>query len=403
MTISLTNTFHLLSNFFTRSYTKTPKTINESQVLTGNAQFLSVDNWNAHDIYMTTPQVYTVIQRRGALLAAGVWKHLDKNDKEIENSEYVKLLNNPNVLMNGNDFIKQWNENKCVYGNNYEYVNRGLPSMTPSTLTNLPPAEIEIVTTGKTYKQTKLDEIISHYRFINGATTERIETKDINQTRIVSGKNTIKGESPLVSLYMPISNIRGAYGFRNILINKKGALGILSNNSKDSAGAIPLTSTERLKLEKEYQNMYGMEDDQAKVIMTNTTLSWQAMTFPTKDLMLFEEIREDFNAIIDAFGMHINLFSVEKGSTFTNMNESLKQVYQNTIVPEAEELALNRTRLFGLDLKGEKIVLDYSNVPALQENMLESSQVMKNKTDALNTLTTLGVYSPEEIKQIINL
>ena len=380
-------------------YIKTPNLLGMSRILSGQPEYLSPDSWDAYNVYLTTPQVYAVIQRRGYLLASGIWKHYDKNGEVIENSEIVKLLENPNPLMKGNDHIRLWNENKCVYGNNYEYLNKAFPSALPSTLFNLPPAEVEIITTGKTYKQTKIEDIISGYKY----GTDPIPTNEINHTRVVNGKNSVKGESPLVSLYMPISNIRGAYGFRNVLINKKGALGILSNNSKDSAGAIPMTEPERKRLEVEYQRQYGISDEQSQVIMTNSSLAWQSMTFPTKDLMLFEEIDSDFLAIIDAFGLNANIFSRTNGSTFENLNQGIKQAYQSTIIPESEELAMNRSLMFGLISRGEWLELDYSHIPVLQENEKEKAEVNKIKAESLSIALRDGVLNPTQYAEAIGI
>ena len=36
------------------------------------------------------------------------------------------------------------------------------------------------------------------------------------------------------------------------------------------------------------------------------------MTFPTKDLMLFEEVADDFNVILDAFGQNIKTSTLKK-------------------------------------------------------------------------------------------
>jgi phage portal protein BeeE len=386
-------------------YQQNKSLFSQSQVLSGRPEFLNPDSWDAYNIYITTPQLYAVIQRRGYLLASGQWKHYKNTNgkvSEVEKSEFVKLLENPNPLMKGNDLIRQWNENKCVYGNNYEFVLKAFSTAVPSALNNLPPAEMQIKTTGKVYKQTKIEDIIEFYELIqNGQMVDKFLPSEINHSRVVNGKNAVKGESPMIPLHMPISNIRGAYGFRNVIINKKGALGILSNNAKDSSGAIPLNDTERQRLEKEYQRLYGIGDNQIQTIMTNASLSYQAMTYPTKDLMLFEEIDEDFLTIIDNYGLNANIFSRSKGSTFENLNEGLKQAYQSTIIPEAEELALNRSEMFGLLQKGEWLELDFSHIPVLQENSKEKAEILEKKANAINTLIQSGVYTKTEIQQII--
>lgn len=397
---------NFITSLFGGSYTKTPRTNQYSQVLTGAPQFLSPDTWDAHEIYMTTPQLYAVIQRRGYLLSSGLWKHYKTVGGKpilIENSPIVKILENPNPLMHGNDHIRQWNENKCVYGNNYEYLQRGLPTLPVVGMTNLPAAQMQIHVSGKWYAQRRIEDIILGYELQDSAGMTPFTTDEINHTRYISGKNPVKGESPMSSLHMPLSNIRGAYGFRNTIINRKGALGILSNDAKDSSGAIPLTEKERTRLNDEYQRLYGINDGQMQTIMTNSSLKWQAMTFPTKDLMLFEEVSEDFLAIIDAYGLNANIFSRTTGSTFENLSEGIKQAYQSTIIPEAEELAMNRTQVFNLIERGEWLELDYSHIAVLQENQKEKSEVLEKKANAVSTLATLGLYTPDQLRSVFGL
>ena len=54
-------------------------------------------------------------------------------------------------------------------------------------------------------------------------------------------------------------------------------------------------------------------------MITESQVSWQPMSYPTKDLMLFEELNADKIALIDAYGLNVNLFSSERGTTFSNV------------------------------------------------------------------------------------
>lgn len=397
---------NLLQDFLGfNEYYKTPRIGGQSTIISGKPEFLDPNNWNDYNIFITTPQLYAVITRLGNLLAVGQWKHYkaDKSGKPqlIENSKYVQLLENPNPLLKGNDLIKQWNENRCIYGNNYEYVLRPYSTSIPVGLTNLPPAQVKIKTTGKYFKQTKLDEIIEYYELLNGVVGEKIMPSEINHTRISNSINPIIGQSPMKALFMPISNIRASYQFRNVIMTKHGALGILSNDSDSDMGAIPFKQEERDRINNQYQQSYGIGDEQNKIIMTSAKLKWQKMGFATKDMMLFEEVDADFRTIIDAYGLNDNLFSREKGSTFSNMEEGIKQAYQSTVIPLAEELAMNRARLLNLP-SNEWLELDYSHIPALQFNEKEHAEVRKIKADALTTLIATGMYSADELKGIIN-
>lgn len=391
----------LFSNNSSR-YTKTPQMPAMQLLYQGEAEWLDPESWDAYEIYMTTPQLYSVIQRKGYLMASGVWKHYDKEGKVIEDSEVVKLLNNPNPLLNGRDFIRQLVENKSIYGNNYEYLNLVPGFDLPASLFNIEPYKMEIVTTGKYYKQVDIEGIIKKYNLRYGSNiVDSFEPSEINHTKIPNGQNPVKGDSPMRALYMPISNIRSAYAFRNVIMNKKAALGILSNGSASPEGAIPLTEPERKRIEKQYQETYGIDDHQSQIIMSNSKLEWQPMSYPTKDLMLFEEVESDFKTIIDAYGLNDNIFSREKASTFTNVAEGLRQAYESTIIPESEEISLNRTRLFGLQEKGECVKLCYDHIPVLQEDKVKEAERVEKIARAAQMLTESPIFTPDEVRELL--
>ncbi len=389
---------------FNNQYDRTGRLNGFSYISEGTPQWVAVDDSNAFELFLTTAQLYSVINLRGSMLASGCWKHYKMvGDKKelVQNSEAIKVLENPNPLMNGNDYLKLINENWCIFGNNYEYLNRPYKSAPPASLSILPPTEVVIETTGKIYKQTKIEDIIKEYRLEGFQLSDVFSPKDINHLRVISSQNPIKGDSPMRSIFMAISNIRSAYQFRNVIMNNKGAIGMLTNKSNDGVSAIPLKANERERIEKAHSQQYGIRNDQMKVLISNASLEWQAMSYPTKDLMLFEEIDADFRTIIDNYGLNDNLFSRDKGSTFTNLQDGFKHAYQSTIIPFAEEIAMSYTKIFQLS-DNEWLELDYSHLPALQKNEKERSEVLEKKANAIRTLKETGLYTNEEIKEIIN-
>jgi HK97 family phage portal protein len=396
----------LLKGFFNNGneYYKTYKLPQTNLLLTGQPEFLNPDTWNAYNIFATTPQLYAVISRKGHLLSSGKWKHYKKISGKlelVENSEVVKLLENPNALISGNNHLMQMNENICVYGNNYEFMLKAFDNQEiPNALSNIPPTQVGIKTTGKIYKQSKIEDIVKYYEVKEGdVVVDKIEPNDLIHSRIVNILNPIKGDSPLRSLFMPISNIRSAYQFRNVIMNKRGAIGLISGENRE--GSIPLNAEERKRLENTYKSEYGIDDKQMQTLITQANLKYTPMSFPTKDLMLFEEVESDFKTIIDHYGLNDNLFSREKASTFTNLSEGIKQAYQSTIIPESEEIALRYSQRFGLIEKDEFLQLDYSHINVLQTNEKERSEVLEKKANALSKLKELGMYTDEELKEII--
>lgn len=378
--------------------------------LSGRAQWEEITNENAYRMFLTTAEVYAVVRRRGFMLASGVWKHYrikrDGSVEEIKNSPAVRLLENPNPLMSGNDFLRQWSENELVHGNNFMSTIYGTLrelQEIPSALHNLPPHRVEIKTTGRVFRQTRIEDIIEEYRLqLDGGAPpyDIYATDEIIHSKIINGANPIKGDSPLIPLYMEIGNIRAAKQFRNVIMTKNGALGMLTNKSATGNGAIPVTTEERQRIERQYREHYGIHDQQIQVMIAQGALEWQAMVYPTKELMLFEEVSADFRMVMDTYGLNDNLFSKEKGSTFTNLQDGLKHAYQVTTIPEADEKAMTLSKQFGMIDRGQFLSLEYDHLPILQKNEKEKAEILDKKASAVQKLQKTGLYTDDEMRGI---
>jgi hypothetical protein len=140
-----------------------------------------------------------------------------------------------------------------------------------------------------------------------------------------------------------------------------------------------------------------------EIIITEANVQWQPMSFPTKDLMLFEELTADKLAIIDAYGMSINLFSTEKGATFSNVRDSYRMVIQDTIKPTTQKMYDAILEKFGLQ---NEFYLEacFDHLPMLQID--EQAEATRRKLDAetLAKIRELGVeMDPDEIKKFLGL
>jgi HK97 family phage portal protein len=389
--------------FFRNKYDKTPQQRGVTMMLNSEGEILNPETIDAYDVFSTTPHLYSVVQKKGELLATGTWKHYKKmGDKNvlIENSDVLKLLEHPNPLYNSNDYLRLLNESKCLFGNTYKYLVKGTFDKLPRCIYILPSWDVKIITNGHWYLKTDIKDIIKEYQIISSQ--ESLEVDKINHTWINNSKNPLQGETPLKNIYMSISNLRLGMKTRNVLMDKKGAIGILSNDTKDSVGNVNMTTEETLKIERQYQEDYGHEDGKGKIIISNQNLKWQAMGFPTRELMLFEEDENDFQQVCDNYGISRDLFAQVNKATYTNQNEALKQTYNTSIIPEAEEIAMNHTRMFGLDLFDEWLELDYSNVSALQENSKENAEIVKLKADSIKTLKDSG-FTNDQITAITGI
>jgi len=389
----------------TNQYTKTTPLSYFRNLFSDIKESYVTVNDNEFELYRTTSQLQTVINKDASLLSNGLFQI--KNLKgEVQDTPFTKevlgLLDNPNPFQGGNAWLVDYMIQKNLYGNQFMYFNRAFSKAFPSTIINLPSARTRIVRSGKLYDQTKIEDIITRYEVLerNGVYIP-YDTKDILHSQIINPDDPLMGLSPLHGLTMALSNLRGAYGFRNRIITKNGALGILSSSSKDaSGGGIPLDAKERKRIEDQYIQDYGQGDEQSPIMMTNAPLNWQSMSHPTKDLMLFEEVNEDFKTIIDQYGHNENIYSTANSSKYANMNEALRQVYQDRTIPEADNLCFNLSKKLGLVEKGLYLELSYEHLALMKTDEKVKAETQKLKADTIATMMANG-YTRQELEDII--
>ena len=156
-------------------------------------------------------------------------------------------------------------------------------------------------------------------------------------------------------------------------------------------GAIPMTPEEKTAIQKDWYNRSKDE-----LLITESQVNWTPMSYPTKDLLLFEELNADKMAIIDAYGMNVNLFSNEKGSTFSNVKDSVRMVYTDTIIPETQQMYDTIAHQLGLKEQGYSIKADFSHLPVLQDDEQTKAAADKTKAETYNILLRDGVITQEQ-------
>ena len=374
----------------------------------GNKGAVYIDTDKPYELYHSIPQLKTIIGKKKAMFANVVPILKDSEGVVIEGAlseDFYNLIYSPNVMQSFNELMENQLEQFDVYGNQFTYKNKvSNLSKFPIALWNISPRYMSPVMTGKVFDQVAKVDIISSYEYCENTTKKVYSVSDIMYMRHNDLDNPVIGTSPLKFLKHPLSNIDGAYKFRNILINEKGAIGILSSKSGDSMGGIPLTKKEREEIENAHRKNYGINDEQMRMIITDASMSWQPMSYPTKDMMLFEEVQEDTLVLIDHFGMNVNLFA-SKNATFENVTASIKQVYADTIQPYADKYFTSLTafleieKLFG---KGSYIDPSYEHLKILQENKKEGADLFRANVDSIKQLVDAGILDAVQANQVLN-
>lgn len=350
------------------------------------------------------PELNLIVSKKSDMFSNGVFRHMSKDGKtEIKNSPYIKLLNKPNPFSSENEFLRNYMFQISTFGNQFIYapVVSVLSGGVPAKLQSISPENLTPILTGKFFDQIDIAGIVKHYEYREGNTVRIFEPNEIIWSKIHDISNPIIGVSPLVPLRYPITNTKLAYDFLNVISGEKGALGMLKTTAKDSAGSLPITAERKLQLENQYTNDYGVGDDKkSRIKFVDGGTEWVPMSYPTRELLLLEQIEANKNTMCDAFNLNKNIFSTKMdGFASQDVNDAIKQAYTDAIQPMADSLAQTLTTHFKLAEKdGSYLILDYSHVESLKDDTKADSELETIEITNINSAIVAGLITAAEGK-----
>lgn len=352
------------------------------------------------------PHLQLVITKACDMFSNGQWKCVSTKDRneEYPDDEILKLLNKPNILQSGEDFNWQYLFYKLTFANNFIYAKKPTSLGIPKMIWNLPSELMKIRLTGKFFDQYELDGIIKSVCLYNANYERPFDLKDIIYHPTNFSYTKGMGISKIPSLNYPISNIMASLKARNIIHTKKGMIGFISNEGKDSMGSpLPVKTGEKSKIEKSFdeeRNLYGTGE---KILITNSATRWNPTSFPVRDMMFHESDEMDFQTICGAFGMDRDIFPTVYGATFENKKQGLKNTYQNTIIPIADAYAEMMTEKLAPNQDKKKYILTYDWLPLMKEDELKEAQEEKLEVERLSVMLHDGVISHEAYAEAMGI
>lgn len=361
------------------------------------AVWIDTNDW--WKLYLEIPELRMVIDRRASMMSSNKPCLVDADGNEVTNHWFNDVLNKPNPVQSWSDLVYSLSVQDALYSNSFIYAPKRSFDIR-NLFVPLPSNKIQINLSGKKLKQMEQEGLIDSFVFqYDDKNTEKIEFDDLIYLMTNDGMNIVKPVSRMESLKFPLSNIKASYHKRNVLLENIGAIGILSTQNNDVGGAIPMTPEEKKQIQRDW---FRRQKDE--LIITESQVDWKPMSFPTKDLMLFEELTADKIAIIDTFGMSLNIFSSEKGATFTNVRDSIRMTYQDTIIPETQQMYDAIGQQIGLTDEGLKLIAEFDHLPVMQDDEVAIATTMKLKAETLEKLSVLGIdMTSDEMKTLLGI
>jgi len=397
-----TNIFNFWQSFFGYERNMSQRFINQfsNQVnrIFGTKTAIWIDTQEAYKHYLEIPELRAVVNKRASMMASNI-PCLYKGEEKVDSHWLLDLINKPNATQSWQDVIFMLSVNDALYSNSFAYAPKRSFNIV-NLFQPLPSDRMVVETTGANLKQLDQKDMIKKYKFYQD--DGEYETLDVNEVIYLmtpDGINLINPSSRIEALKYPLSNIRASYHKRNVLLENIGAIGILSTRKNDLGGAIPMIPEEKQEIQRDW---YKRSKDE--LIITEADVNWQPMSYPTKDLMLFEELNADKLALVDVYGLNIYIFSQEKGATFSNVKDGIRMAYTDTIIPETQQMYNSIVEQLGLAEDGYYLHADFSHITVLQDDENEKAKALDTKASALNKIQQADVnLTEEEQRELLGL
>lgn len=303
----------------------------------------------------------------------------------------IKLLKRPNKLQTWEQFRGEQLVYKKIFGYCPVFVINpaGFNDVTyASSMWNLPPwlAQPNIDYSFNLYSP---GDIIPIKSYSINLFNQNIEIEGKNIFTLTDG--FIKDEnstsnmplSKIAGLDYAVSNICVAMEADNVLLRKKGPLGVWSHDRPADSfqGYIPMKKEEKDELQKDLQK-YGLGFDQFQYLVSRQAIKYVSAGYNVKDLMTKETVIQGVQMCCDRYSVPIEVMSF-KDVTYENKASAERFMYQNNIIPGNRKDMRVYNDFFKLNESGLKLVCDFDDLPILQTDKSEEATAMNTKTDAL--------------------
>ena len=362
--------------------------------------------------YFMIPEVNAIYNKRASAHANIKIKVCDKETLEPVDNDLSRLLKNPNWYQSIEEFIVNSNLYHDIFGNEYSYClyPEGFSTERTKALYTLMPSMVSPKISnmeGLFFQQSESPDVTYEVKTQGQKTIlsadEIIHLADNQIYQDSKGGKKFECKSKLKSLKTPLDNMIAAYESRGVLIRNRGALGILTNDTKDVAGVIDIDEDEKIDIQNEYRSNYGIGSDQWNIIITNASLKWQQMALDVDKLKLFEEIKEDYIKIAVSYNYPPELLPSSGSPNLfgDNKAQSEKQWYLDSIIPEAAARINNLNDKFNTENESYQIIGTFDHLPIFKKDQKEQATRITLLTNALSRQLADGVITTEEYKQIL--
>lgn len=283
---------------------------------------------------------------------------------ELQDTELHELLERPNPAQSYNSWLTEIVAFGKLTGNRYIYgigPETGGNSTKYKELYVLPSQLMEIVSGGimNPVKAYRLD-----YKGRYDIDADSIlHIKDYNPYYDGTGSH-LYGQSPLKAGLRTLTTNNEAVTTGVKYLQNQTARGVLYADEGD------LTEVQAQALKDKFRRSHQGSANAGDVVITPKKLSWVNFGLDASDLSLIEQYNASIKDLANIFSVPAILLNNTESSTYNNVKEAKKSLYQNCVMPEMIKIRDELNRWLAPKY-GDKIYIDFdfSVIPELQEEM----------------------------------
>lgn len=326
----------------------------------------------------------------GIMDAASIQKAsiLQKNALvELQDTELHKILERPNPAQSYNAWLTELIAFGKLTGNRYIY------GIGPDTGANvgkftelyvMPSQVMEIISNG-------IMEPVSQYKLEYNGTkyidaSEICHIKDFNPYYDGTGSH-LYGQSPLQAGLRSLTTNNEAVQTGVKYLQNQTARGLLTSEMGD------ITEPQAQQLKDKFKRQYQGSDNAGDIIITPNKMSWVNFGLNASDISLIAQYNASIKDLCNIYNVPVQLLNNTDSSSYNNMKEAKKALYQNAVIPELIKIKDELNRWLAPKY-GDKLCIefDFSVIPELQE---ETDKVV-------NQLSKAWWITPNEKRAAMN-
>lgn len=317
---------------------------------------------------------------------------------ELEDTDLHKLLDRPNPAQSYASWITELIAFGKLTGNRYIYgiaPETGNGAGKYKELYVMPSQLIEIISGG--IMQPVKEYAIEYNGQFRIPADHMCHIKDFNPYFDGSGSH-LYGQSPLRAGLRSMTTNNEAVQTGVKYLQNQTARGVLMSDEGD------LNEVQAQQLKDKFRKNFQGADNAGDVIITPKKLSWVNFGLNASDVSLIEQYNASIKDLCNIYNVPVSLLNNTESSTYNNVKEAKKALYQNCVIPELNKIADELNRWLAPKY-GEKLCIefDYSSIPELQE---ETEKVVGQMSQAWwltpNEKRAAMSYGTDEENEILN-